>query len=104
VGLRTKVYYPFHPLHGQEVELAWRARRVNDAATVIDREGVQRKMPAWMLSPEAARHCLSDKAAISASAWLALCELLGDESIHPTVDETQAGKSDHVKKRRDHGS
>lgn len=88
------MYYPFHPLHGQEVEVTWRARRVHDAATVIDPEGVQRKMPAWMLAPEAAEYHLSTQAVISASAWLRLCDLLGVEAVLDTDQETRAGTID----------
>jgi hypothetical protein len=53
-----------------------------------------------MLSPEAARHCLSDELAISVSAWLSLCDLLEHEPVHRTVDGVQAAKGDDGKKWR----
>ena len=57
--------------------------------TVIDPDGVRLKIPAWMLLPEAAGHSLSDQAAISGSALLRLCDLIGIESALDTVDPTQ---------------
>lgn len=87
----VKVYYPFHPLHGQELEVAYRARREDGCVTVIDPEGVRLQIPAWMLVAEAARHCLSSEAAISGSALLRLCDLVGIEFVQETVDPTQAG-------------
>jgi len=97
--LRKKVYYPFHPLHGQELEVSCRARRENDWVTVIDPAGVPLKIPTWMLLPEAGRHGLSNEAAISGRAWLGLCDLLGVEVIHDTVAETPAAGRDELKTR-----
>jgi hypothetical protein len=87
----VKVSYRFHPLHGQELEVACGPRREGGHVTVIDPEGVRLKIPAWMLLPEAARHSLSSKAAISDRALLSLCDLIGIESVRGTVDPTQAG-------------
>jgi len=84
------VYYLFHPLHGQELEVACRPRREDGCVTVIDPEGVRLKIPAWMLVAEAARHGLSGEAAISGSALLRLCDLVGIESVQDTVDPTEA--------------
>jgi hypothetical protein len=83
--LKNTVYYPFHPLHGQEVSVACRGRRQDDPVTVIDPQGVQLKVPAWMLLPDAARHGLSREAVISGTAWLRLCDLLGIEATHDVV-------------------
>jgi hypothetical protein len=44
-----------------------------------------------MLVGEAARYGLSSQAAISGSALLRLCDLVGIESIPHTVDPTPAG-------------
>ena len=90
MGSTVQVYYPFHPLHGQELEVAYRARREDGCVTVIDSEGVRLQIPAWMLVAEAARHCLSSEAAISGSALLRLCDLVGIEFVQETVDPTQA--------------
>ena len=83
------MYYPFHPLYGREVEVSCRTRRQHDPVTVIAPDGVQLKIPAWMLLPEAARYDLSNQAAISGSAWLRLCDLLGVESVLDTDEENQ---------------
>ncbi len=90
MGSTVKVYYRFHPLHGQELEVACRPRREDGCVTVIDPEGVRLKIPAWMLLPEAAWHSLSSEAAISDHALLRLCDLIGIESVQDTVDPTQA--------------
>jgi len=81
----------FHPLHGQELEVACRPRREDGCVTVIDAEGVRLKIPVWMLLPEAEGHGLSNQAAISGSALLRLCDLVGIESVQDTVGPTQAG-------------
>jgi hypothetical protein len=90
--LKNTVYYPFHPLHGQEVEVSCRARRENDWVMVSDPQGVPLKIPAWMLLPEAARYGLSNQATIGGSAWLGLCDLLGGEFIQDTVAEIPAAR------------
>ena len=86
----VKVHYRFHPLHGQELEVACRPGRDGSRVTVIDPEGVRLKIPDWMLLPEAARHSLSSEAAISDRALLRLCDLIGIESAQETVVPTQA--------------
>jgi len=86
----VKVHYRFHPLHGQELEVACRPGRDAGLVTVIDPEGVRLKIPGWMLLPEAARHSLSSEAAISDRALLGLCDLIGIELVQETVDQTVA--------------
>jgi hypothetical protein len=90
IGSTVKVYYVFHPLHGQELEVACRPRREDGCVTVIDPEGVRLKIPGWMLLSEAERHALSNQAAISGSALIGLCDLIGIDSGQDTVDSTQA--------------
>jgi len=82
------VCYLFHPLHGQELAVACRPRRENGCVTVIDPDGVQLKIPVWMLLPEAEWHGLAKEAAISGSALLRVCDVLGVESFHDTIVET----------------
>ena len=97
------MYYLFHPLHGQELEVACRPRREDGCVTVIDPEGVRLKIPAWMLVAEAARHSLSSGAAISGIALVRLCDLIGVESVQDTADQTQAGGIRDSKKRLSDG-
>ncbi len=85
MGSMVKVHYRFHPLHGQELEVACRPRRDDGRVTAIDPVGVHLKIPAWMLLPEAARHSLSNEAAICDRALLRLCDLIGIESVQETV-------------------
>ena len=70
----VKVYYRFHPLHGQEV---FRTAQDRDGAvTVKDPAGNRLKIPMWMLAPDAGRFKLSPQATLSVSALLLLLELL----------------------------
>jgi len=80
------------------VEVPYRSRRGNDSVTIIDPQGVQLKIPAWMLLPEASRYDLSNEAAISAVALLRLCDLLGIEAIHDMDDERKPAGSNDAKK------
>jgi hypothetical protein len=90
MGSMVKVHYRFHPLHGQELEVACRPGRDAGLVTVIDPEDVRLKIPGWMLLPEAARHSLSSEAAISDRALLGLCDLIEIELVQETVDQTVA--------------
>lgn len=75
-SLRATVYYPFHPLHGQELHVTCRSRKGHRPVTVSDSEGRSLKIPSWMVSPQAALYEVSDHAAISARALLELLRLL----------------------------
>jgi hypothetical protein len=68
VGLTVTVHYPFHPLCGQELRVACRTHSHDGVVTVLDLQGKGLKIPIWMTSPEAARHKLSDHAAVDVKA------------------------------------
>ena len=93
------MHYRFHPLHGQQVQILYRARRENDWVAVIDPQGIQLKIPAWMLLPEASQYDLSNQAEISAIALLRLCDLLGIEANEDMVDATKPAGSRGGKQR-----
>ncbi len=76
ISLRIKVYYPFHPLNGLELDVVRKSRKGDGAVTVADPEGIRLKIPAWMVSPQAAQIVLSEKAEISVRALLELVHLL----------------------------
>ena len=72
----VKVYYPFHPLSGQELEVFTWYSTDGNAVTVLDRSRRSLKIPYWMLSIEAETTKLSPHSVISVRALLSLCELL----------------------------
>ena len=70
------VHYPFHPLHNRSLDvIAW-PRRVTGAATVQHPDGKPLKIPLWMLQPDVAQFSLSGQAVLSASALLALADMI----------------------------
>ena len=76
ISSRVKVYYPFHPLNGLELDVVCKSRKGDGAVTVADPEGIRLKIPVWMVWPQAAQIELSEKAEISARALLELVHLL----------------------------
>jgi hypothetical protein len=53
-----------------------RPRNKNGAITIVDPDGVNIKIPSWMVEPQAENHSLSDYAAIDPQALLFLSDLL----------------------------
>ena len=76
ISSRITVYYPFHALHGCELELVCRPRKGGNAVTVVDPEGFRLKIPEWMVSPQAAQYRLSERAEISSAALFCIVNLL----------------------------
>ncbi len=76
ISSRIKVYYPFHPLQGCELDVINKPKKEDGAATVIAPDGARLKIPIWMVSSQAAQIELSEKAEISVRALVALVHLL----------------------------
>jgi len=94
----VRVYYPFHPLYGRELEVFTSSRHVAGAVTVMDPLGNRLKVPSWMLAPEAAKIAVSTDATVSARALMVLTELLEfsiDDSVSPE------GTNFHKEERRE---
>ena len=70
------MFYPFHPLHGLELEVVCRPKSAVGAITVFDPQGKRLKIPSWMVSPQASGYQLSERAEICTRALIALTNLL----------------------------
>jgi hypothetical protein len=71
----VSVYYPFHPLHGQELAVLGPRRR-GEAVTVPDPTGVALVIPTWMVAPQAALIQLTAQPIISVRALTAVALLV----------------------------
>jgi hypothetical protein len=94
----VRIYYPFHPLSGRELEVFTSSRHVAGAVTVKDLRGNRLKVPSWMLVPEAAKIAVSTDPTVSARALLLLTELLAfsiDDGVSPE------GTNFHKEERRE---
>jgi len=76
ISSKITVFYPFHPLHGLELEVVCKPKSGVGAITVIDPQGKRLKIPSWMVSPQASGYQLSERAEISIRALSALTNLL----------------------------
>ncbi|MGA8023071.1 MAG: hypothetical protein WB990_08895 [Candidatus Acidiferrales bacterium] len=109
-GESVCVFYPFHPLHGQQLQVFVTARSQNGAVTVEDQHQNRLRIPLWMLTPDAARFELQDTPTLDARALLRLVELWQlhcdklpgwevhpqKESSHETTLAVQAATSRHI--------
>jgi len=102
------VHYPFHPLHGQELQVFVSARSPDGAVTVEDANQKRLKIPRWMVVPDAAGCQVEERPTIHAAALLQLAELwdlhrdkLSNEEVHSPreldheatlVDQATVGK------------
>ncbi len=71
----VRVYYPFHPLRGQELRVFITARSPDGAVTVEDAKHKRLKIPLWMVAADAARYELADEPTLNAHALVRLVEL-----------------------------
>lgn len=102
------VHYPFHPLHGQELQVFVSARSPDGTVTVEDATQKRLKIPLWMVAPSAAKSNVVDTPTLDARALLQLVELwelhhgkLPSKEVHlpmeasheaMLVDQAAAGK------------
>jgi len=73
---RIKVYYPFHPYYGQELEVVYKPNPQEGTVTVYVKDRNHQKIPLWMVDPKASEYKLSDQAYIHFKALLSLKELI----------------------------
>jgi hypothetical protein len=102
------VHYPFHPLHGQQLQVFVSSRSQDGAVTVEDANQKRLKIPGWMVMPDAAGCHVNDTPTIHATALLQLAELwelhrdkLSNQEVHShreldheatLVDQAAVGK------------
>lgn len=75
------VYYPFHPLRRQTLEVLVWLRQAHLSVTVRAPDGATLKIPLWMLVPAAARIELREQVELSLPTWLSLAALLEAHSV-----------------------
>ena len=96
MGANITVHYPFHPLYGQTLAVASKARRADGAETVVAQDGSQLKIPTWMTTPEAEGHAVSHEVAIGPQALLKLLEVvsaLTAEGLAPLSSSATPGEA-----------
>ena len=90
------VYYPFHPLRGQELRVFVRSRSPDGTVTVEDAKQKRLKIPLWMVAPDAAESKVTKTPALDAQALLQLIELW---ELHrgklPNKEVNSQTESDH---------
>ena len=55
---KIKIYYPYHPYYGQELDIVYKPNRKEGLVTVHAPHGNQQKIPEWMLAPQAAEYTI----------------------------------------------
>lgn len=98
------MHYPFHPLHGQQLQVFVSARSSDGAVTVEDANQKRLKIPRWMVLPDAAECRVDDAPTVHATALLQLAELwelhhgkLPNEEVHSQMElDHEATLVDHA--------
>lgn len=72
------IAYPFHPFHGIKLQVLKNSSE--DTVTVLDPKGFRRKIPKWMIKPEAENYKVSSQKIVDANSLLLLSSLLKEES------------------------
>lgn len=89
------VYYPFHPLHGQELRVLITARTPDGSVTVEDANHKRLKIPLWMVAADAAGCEMANEPTLDAQALLQLVEFyelhrgkLHDMEVNPQTERS----------------
>jgi len=76
MGLKIRVYYPFHPFCGCELEAVFKPKRFDGAMTIIAPDGKSLKIPSWMVLPQSSQFKILENAEISTRALLSLSNFI----------------------------
>jgi hypothetical protein len=91
--LTVRVFYPFHPLNGLDLEVECLPKNANGPVTVVTPGDDRLKIPKWMLSPAAAGASLTSCAVLSTTALLALAALVENCVANPTSHQNHRAVS-----------
>ena len=80
-SLTIIIRYPFHPYYGVELEVISSSRRNDSVVVVRDPAGSPLKVPRWMLSADATQINVSTHAVPSATALIAVAQMLQTPAI-----------------------
>jgi hypothetical protein len=69
---KIKIYYPFHPFFGKELEVVTKPRDQNGSITVIDPDSNILKIPFWMTEEAASKCHVSEITELQIEALLSL--------------------------------
>jgi hypothetical protein len=95
------VHYPFHPLHGRELEVSVCARRGESVATVFV-DGTRLQIPSWMLEQWSAALEIGQCPSVDVSALLLVADLLSD-LIHQTTLPSSSARDSRSRSRASGG-
>src|SRR5215813_2573394 len=79
----VRIFYPFHPLHGLNLQVVRKPKRGDGAVSIRDPAGKRLKIPVWMLTPEASHVQIVEQPLLSKEALVSLTCL-----IAPVLDIT----------------
>lgn len=95
MSLKITIQYPFHPLCGMELEVAYSSRHDDGFVTVFDPLDFRLKVPLWMTRSSATDYQLSDVATSNGEGLLSICEII--KEFH---DSDRKPKSKNQKRRK----
>ena len=73
---RVRIFYPFHPLHGLNLQVIRKGKRGDGAVCVRDPAGKRLKIPAWMLTPDSSAVEIVEQPHLSKDALQRLASLI----------------------------
>src|SRR5262249_4661065 len=79
----VRIFYPFHPLHGLNLQVVRKPKRGDGAVSIRDPAGKRLKIPVWMITPDASHVQIVEQPLLSKEALLSLTSL-----IAPVMDIT----------------
>ncbi len=105
---KVRVFYRFHPLHGEELEVTRAPRSGQGAVTAVDPSGRRLNIPSWMLFPAAGDLGLSLVATVHPMALVFLADLLqvllsqaASDSLSATIPRRERRRSRATASARD---
>ena len=76
ISSKIKIYYPFHPLCGQELKVLRKSNHKDGSILIAAPSVFNKQIPLWMTEHQAACYRISEKPEICLKALLSLIELI----------------------------